>query len=249
MRPSVTAMQAADEFGIGVKEKPKRRRGRKWTREDGEWKEIIKPDPLPIPSEDPGRLMLQIEETGKASRLLEFLETAVLSPAFQIKHAARALDTLVVQRPSLREDSYRLNDQPGMLALVTKMEESLQSLEDQEESLGPRASALLMYDLAVYQDIGLLNRLVIPVATQAARAVPDMNNKQIALCVWAVAELKHVSRLLQDNLLPLMVQNNRILGVRSYLKAKAPFEHSLLKQALFKLRRDVPYLQDFLPAP
>eukprot|EP00439_Symbiodinium_sp_Y106_P005656 s1406_g1.t1 len=44
----------------------------------------------------------------------------------------------------------------------------------------------------------------------------------------------------EDNLLPLMVQNSRILGVRAYLKAKAPFEYSLLRRGLFKLRRDGP---------
>ncbi|CAE7632412.1 unnamed protein product, partial [Symbiodinium microadriaticum] len=72
---------------------------------------ISKEQPLPTPSEDPSKLLLQIDESGKALRLLEFLENAVHSPAFEMKHAVRALDTLVVQRPSLNEeDLARLGD-------------------------------------------------------------------------------------------------------------------------------------------
>lgn len=228
----------------------KKRRKRVYLREDGEWKLISKEQPLPTPSEDPSKLLLQIDESGKALRLLEFLENAVHSPAFEMKHAVRALDTLVVQRPSLNEeDLARLGDQPGLGALVERTKAFLQQIEDEDGGLGPRWSTLLLHALAVYQDVPVLHRLVVPVAEEAAQAVPDMNNKQLARCVWAIGELRHVSRLLQDNLLPLMVQNSRILGVRAYLKAKAPFEYSLLRRGLFKLRRDVPYLREFLPGP
>eukprot|EP00439_Symbiodinium_sp_Y106_P021645 s1406_g2.t1 len=183
----------------------KKRRKRVYLREDGEWKLISKDQPLPTPSEEPSKLLLQIDESGKALRLLEFLENAVHSPAFEMKHAVRALDTLVVQRPSLNEeDLARLGDQPGLAALVERTKAFLQQIEDEDGGLGPRWSTLLLHALAVYQDIQqsddipVLHRLVVPVAEEAAQAVPDMNNKQLARCVWAIGELRHVSRLLQD---------------------------------------------------
>lgn len=231
----------------------KRRRGRTYVFEDGEWKMASKlrnGDQLPNPSEDRSTLLRQLEETQKAQNLLPFLEAAVHSPALDQYVAARALCLLSMQRPSLSSDELtRLTSQPGLMALVTKMVELLtrDESESSNSGLGPRWSALVLQALAVYKDVPVLHKLVVPVAEEAAIAAADMNNQQVALCVWAVAELKELSRLLQDNLLPLMVQNNRILGVRAYLKVKAPFEHSLLKQAILKLRRDVPYLRDFLP--
>jgi len=242
-----------EQVDRGEKRK-KRRRGRAYEFEDGEWKFVQKKtDELPSPSEDRSSLLMQLEETSKAQRLLTFLEAAVHSPALDKFVAARALCLLTIQRPSLNnEELIRLGSQPGLIALVAKMEELLKRSDDVKgESdtggLGPRWSALVLQALAVFKDVPVLHKLVVPVAEDAAIAAADMNNQQVALCVWAVAELKEVSRLLQDNLLPLMVQNNRILGVRAYLKVKAPFEHSLLKQGILKLRRDVPYLRDFLP--
>eukprot|EP00913_Durusdinium_trenchii_P014880 g13955.t2 len=131
--------------------------------------------------------------------LLRFLESAVHSPAFDEKLAARTLCLLATQRPSLsQKELSSLCSQSGLVALVAKTVKLLQTRADEDTGLGPRWSALVLQALAVYKDVPVLQKLVVPVAEDAARAALEMNNQQVALCVWAVAELKEVSRLLQD---------------------------------------------------
>ena len=87
---------------------------------------------------------------------------------------------------------------PSGLSVGSTLE--LSSLRQAEGTLGPRWSALALQALATYKALPPLRPLVPLLAAQAAAAAPEMRNAQVALCVWAVAEMKELSRQLQVGL-------------------------------------------------
>lgn len=244
-----------------MKPRNKKRRGKIWAREmiDGSYELVEEKkkteQPLPSPSDDPSMLLKQIADTRHPLRLCTFMESAAHSPAFTVEHGVKALDVLSRQRQELtKENRNQIASHPGLEVLVERMEELLAQAAlarekgAEEESLGPRLTTIALRAIATCRDdVSVPHRLVVPLASEAALAASDMSNQEVAVSVWAISRLKELTLLLQDNLLPLMVQNNRLLGVREYCKQKARYEYTLLKQAIMTLRRDVPYLRQFLP--
>ncbi|CAE8717007.1 unnamed protein product [Polarella glacialis] len=159
---------------------------------------------------------------------------------------ADRLQELLAQRESLRSQREVDADKEG--EEKEEEEEKEDEEEDEDEGLGAHGSVSALRSIAVFkEEAPKLSRLVPALASEAKRVAKTMCNKQVAICVWAISELKSLTRQLQDELLPLLVQNGRIHGVRQYCKDYAHAEYALLKRGILALRRDVPYLCKFLP--
>lgn len=241
-----------EELKVQKRKKNKRRRGKEWIYENGQWLRLH-PDVPPeqagretIPSDDPGELAKQIRRSKVAQRLLAFLETAVLSPAFSADHLALTIHRLVMQRCTLsKEDLGALKDLPVLTTVAIRGKELLDASRPQDMNAGLIAKAL--QGLAVYKDdMPQLRGLIEPFAAHARQVVEDMDAKEVSFVIWAVSELRECVPGLQDEVLPLFAEPKRLQSARVFLQRWSPQDYGAMRTALLKLQKEVPYLRQVL---
>lgn len=255
----------------------KKRRGRhgriiEWTGGPGQAAiEVPKPawKPMGEASEDPQELLDQIYNSQKAVQLLEFLESAVSSPSFDEYHVVAAFVKLGQMRAGLREEErLELPQRIPFNTFVARAAELLESskpplmtgLESDEvlsavaarnKGLSPAKVADMFEALGVYAKelpSHIVRALCEPLSRHAVAAAPSMQHKHVGLVVWAVAQLLNKAPNLVDDVLPLVMASNRLYYARLMLPKTSPQDTSRLELGILKLRRDVAYLREVLPA-
>lgn len=224
----------------------KRRRGKYFVFEDGEWHQISKDKVMLPPSGDPKELMDQIYDSRKAGQFLKFVGSAMETPVFNADHAATTVTVLAAEKKHLDAAKIaELQSHPTIAALAAKGQELFES--DQDMDLWGVASALR--GLALYrQDLPALRDALVPSLTKrAVDSADDMLSRQVADVVWACAQMYEDHLPLATDLLPKFAGLNRVRAVQAYLKKKAPEQYGLMEKSFLKLKKERPDIRAWLP--
>eukprot|EP00933_Yihiella_yeosuensis_P005431 TRINITY_DN109942_c0_g1_i1.p1 TRINITY_DN109942_c0_g1~~TRINITY_DN109942_c0_g1_i1.p1 ORF type:complete len:347 (+),score=47.85 TRINITY_DN109942_c0_g1_i1:74-1114(+) len=251
------------------------RRQRKLVRENpsAEWKEVKIEKPIPQADEDGASLLRQIRAMNQAARFLPFLDLAVHSSGFREAHAVHSFQMIDAMRKGMTPDELdQLGSQSGLHALVSKTEKLLIEAHELREKqkadearttpselaerssgedediigFGPEGIATLLFSIARMKQVATLHGLVPKITVEGMVWASEMDGKSIVDTVYAISELKDITKLLQDELLPLIVQGRLIGPAKREVAIKSKNHYTRLRDALNTLRRDIPYLRRFL---
>lgn len=205
-------------------------------------RELFELEPEP-PSDDPEVLYTQLYATKVLPVFLRFLEKALESPAFGVRQFLKSLDVLSKQRQSGqargRKELASLKGSPTMQRLA----DLGVGLLDTNEDLDPALVVSSLRCVAMYKDQApQLLSLAEPLASHAARLLPEIKSEQICDLMYCVSELLALVPQLQDELLLAIVQDPRGLKWKMSRHYKA-----LFRNAVFKMKKDFPYLREVLP--
>mmetsp|Transcript_21448 Transcript_21448/g.54781 ORF Transcript_21448/g.54781 Transcript_21448/m.54781 type:complete len:368 (-) Transcript_21448:147-1250(-) len=256
--PFLTEMKTKFPTAPGDSDLVRIRRKRMQIFEDGKWNVIPPPKEEVEPSESPEKLAQQLFEARKYGDLLPFLEKVVPMPSFSVLHVLIAVDVLWgyvrtghLAREREFEDKFNVAEHPGPAMLA---ERGMELFE--EAPLGSISATSVVKGYTAIAEIGrycpqLRAALLGPLARHALHWADSMNTELGAATF--IATSKTWAHLVdEDPELPLDILRHfdrfRLRKMQGQLQTygKEVLDAGLRK-AVFFLRRDYPYLRDYLP--